>query len=155
MKNQSDFKNLLSLPFLLFSFFSFSQETGKDFLELNRPINLVKCINCISENPEIDLRELNSDHDLVQLFKELIQFNFIAFDIIVDQNGLIKQVSYNKNFNSNFFKDKNDKQLNELLDKLINKKFIKKGINSDFYLKTTISFIIENNTIILNPITHK
>lgn len=126
-----------------------------NILEFKTPLNLLQCKNCVSENPEIDLLEINQDKNLIFNFIELIQFNFIAFDIIVDQNGLIKQVSYNKNFNSNFFKDKNDKQLNELLDKLINKKFIKKGINSDFYLKTTISFTIENNTIILNPITHK
>lgn len=124
-----------------------------NILEFKTPLNLLQCKNCVSENPEIDLRELNSDHDLIQLFKELIDGNSIAFDIVIDSKGGI--IEFNPNYTFSYLTMViSDEKFKKLSSKILNKKIISiSNFRNNFY-KTTLSFTLIDNQIYLNPILH-
>jgi hypothetical protein len=132
-----------------------SQNLEISYLELKSPMNLVQCKNCISENPTIDLKELNDDNQFINSFIRTIKYEFIAFDFVFDKYGKIIDVNYNKNYNNSFYASNNEDLLNNLLAKLKGKKLFVENLQYKQSVKATLSFIIDNDKLILNPITHK
>ena len=131
------------------------QDLEISYLEFKSPLNLTQCKNCISENPTIDLKELNDDNQFINSFIRTIKYEFVAFDFVFDKYGKIIDVNYNKNYNNSFYASNNEDLLNNLLAKLKGKKLFVENLQYKQSVKATLSFIIDNDKLILNPITHK
>jgi hypothetical protein len=130
-----------------------SQKLEISYLELKSPLNLVQCKNCISENPTIDLKELNDDNKIKQLLNEVINLNSIAFNLIMDKDGRIIDFKPNYAY-SNFINKVSESSLNKLNSLIKNKKILMITDGNDNFYKTTLLFVIENNKISLNSVLH-
>jgi hypothetical protein len=130
-----------------------SQKLEISYLELKSPLNLVQCKNCISENPTIDLKELNDDNKIKQLLNEVINLNSIAFNLITDKDGRIIDFKPNYAY-SNFINKVSESSLNKLNSLIKNKKILMITDGNDNFYKTTLLFVIENNKISLNSVLH-
>lgn len=143
--------------FLLFSFFAvnmiYSQQKSL-IQELNPPLNLKKCTNCISQNPSILLNSINSIENFASDFLKYSKNNFIPITITTSKKGEINSITIEQDFEYNIQDEIDFSEISKLLPKCIGKKIFL-NMNSDIELKTTLSFFVnQDNIIILNPITH-
>lgn len=148
-------KLLSILSFIILSFYSqnlFSQKENMIYFELKQPLNMNVCSNCFDGNIEFDFKEINSDYELLSLYKKLINVNFLALDVEINNKGLISKVAINETYNKDFIRA-NENQIHQIL-KMFLGKMVFKNLETNFNLKTTLSFFIKNDELILNPITH-
>lgn len=148
-------KLLRILFFMILSFYCenlFSQKVNTNYFELKKPLNMNICSNCFDGNIEFDFKEINNDYELLSLYKKLINVNFLAFDLEINNKGLISKVTINETYNKDFIRV-NENQIHQLT-KMFLGKLVFKNLETNFNLKTTISFFIKNDELILNPITH-
>jgi len=131
-----------------------SQDLEMSYLELKSPLNLVQCKNCISENPIIDLKELNDDSKFKQLLNDVINLNSIAFNLIMDKAGRI--IEFKPNYTYSYItKSVSESNFNKLSSLVMDKRILDvSNTNTVGYYKTTLSFSVTNNQIILNSILH-
>lgn len=131
----------------------YSQEQ-KTIKELNPPLNLKKCTHCILENPSISLNDINSIDNFASDFLKYSKNNFIPITITTSKKGEINSITVEQDFEYKI-QDKIDfSEISKILPKCIGKKIFL-NMNSDLELKTTLSFFVnQDNLIILNPITH-
>jgi len=124
----------------------------KTIKELNPPLNLKKCINCITENPSISLKDINSIENFASEFLKYSKNYFIPITILISKEGKIKSIKIEPDFEYKYNEAIDLNAMSSLLKKCIGKKIV---TSSDFELKTTLGFFVnQNNEIILNPITH-
>jgi hypothetical protein len=129
----------------------YSQEQ-KTIKELNPPLNLKKCTHCILENPSISLNDINSIENFALDFLKYTKNNFIPITILISKEGEIKSIKIEPDFEYKYNEAIDLNAMSNLLKKCIGKKIV---TSSDFELKTTLGFFVnQNNEIILNPITH-
>jgi len=130
------------------------QDLEMSYLELKSPLNLVQCKNCISENPIIDLKELNDDSKFKQLLNDVINLNSIAFNLIMDKAGRI--IEFKPNYTYSYItKSVSESNFNKLSSLVMDKRILDvSNTNTVGYYKTTLSFSVTNNQIILNSILH-
>jgi hypothetical protein len=130
------------------------QNLETSYLELRSPLNLVQCKNCISENPIIDLKELNDDSKFKQILENVIYLNSIAFNLIMDKAGRI--IEFKPNYTYSYItKSVSESNFNKLSSLVMDKRILDvSNTNTVGYYKTTLSFSVTNNQIILNSILH-
>jgi hypothetical protein len=131
-----------------------SQNLEISYLELKSPMNLVQCKNCISENPTIDLKELNDDNKIKQLLNEVINLNSIAFNLIMDKDGRI--IDFKPNYTYSYITNNvGESKFVNLSSLVMNKRILDiSKTNTVSNYQTTLCFSVINNQIILNSILH-
>jgi hypothetical protein len=131
----------------------YSQEQ-KTIKELNPPLNLKKCTHCILENPSISLNDINSIENFALDFLKYTKNNFIPITITTSKKGVINSITIEQDFDYKIQNETDLSKISQLLTKCNGKKIFL-NMNSDIELKTTLSFFVnQDNIIILNPITH-
>lgn len=158
-------KQILLIIFSLAFIFVNAQEIDKNnqaalesnemlVLELKAPLNLFQCENCILENPVIDLEEINNDVDFIANYESTFGNQFLAINFLINQYGIIEQVSINKTFNSNLWNSESKNEWTLLINKFLKKRLFKNYFNSNYKIKTTISMLVIDNNLVLNPLIH-
>ena len=154
MIKKNTLQNLIFFTLFLVANFSFAQEGKENILELKRPLNLLQCKNRITENPVFDFKQINEDAALINDYKKFVDDYILIIDVLFDASGRIIELKPNLTLSSAFFKNDSKKIVQNLLDRFIGKKILAISSNSNASYKSTISMLIVDNKLQLNPILH-